>query len=58
MALCTPPFKTLSFRRRETLGLPGLPVVFLPHPMMTRTPEEIEEIADQVLGEIVESLTG
>jgi hypothetical protein len=35
-----------------------LPVVFLPHPMMTRTPAEIDEIADQVLREVVEHLLG
>jgi hypothetical protein len=57
VTLCTPPFRALSFRRRESLGLAALPVVFLPHPMMTRTPGEIEEIADQALDEVVQSLT-
>lgn len=57
MTLCTPPFRALAFRRRESLGLPEQPVVFLPHPMMTRTPGEIEEIADQALDEVVKSLT-
>jgi hypothetical protein len=56
--MCTPPFRSLAFRRREALGLAALPVVFLPHPMMTRTPAEIEEIADQALDEVVKSLTG
>jgi hypothetical protein len=55
--LCTPPFRTLAFRRRESLGMPEQPVVFLPHPMMTRTPAEIEAIADQALDEVVKSLT-
>jgi hypothetical protein len=58
VTLCTPPFRSLAFRRRESLGLAALPVVFLPHPMMTRTPAEIEEIADQALDEVVKSLTG
>ena len=56
MTLCTPPFRTLALRRRESLGLAALPVVFLPHPMMTRTPAEIEEIADQVVNEVVQLL--
>lgn len=56
MTFCTPPFRTLAERRRESLGLPGQPVVFLPHPMMTRTPQEIEAIADQVLAEVVQRL--
>jgi hypothetical protein len=58
VTLCTPPFRSLAFRRREALGLAALPVVFLPHPMMTRAPGEIEEIADQALDEVVKSLTG
>lgn len=57
MTFCTPPFRTLAERRREALGLPGQPVVFLPHPMMTRTAEQIEAIADQVLAEVVQRLT-
>jgi hypothetical protein len=57
VTLCTPPFRTLAFRRRESLGMPEQPVVFLPHPMMTRTPAEIEAIADQALDEVVKSLT-
>jgi hypothetical protein len=31
-------------------------MVFLPHPMMTRTPEEIEAIADAVIDRIVGAL--
>lgn len=57
MTFCTPPFRTLAERRREALGLPAQPVVFLPHPMMTRTAEQIEAIADQVLDEVVQRLT-
>jgi hypothetical protein len=56
VTLCTPPFRILAQRRRETLGLPNQPVVFLPHPMVTRTPAEIEEIADQALDEVVRLL--
>jgi hypothetical protein len=32
--------------------------VLLPHPMMTRTPAEIGEIADRVIDEVVRALTG
>ena len=48
----TPPFRILAYRRRESLHLPTLPLVFLPHPMMTRTAEEIEAIADQIADEV------
>jgi hypothetical protein len=30
--------------------------VFLPHPMMTRSADEIEAIADQVTGDVVRAL--
>ena len=56
MALCTPPFQTLSFRRRESLGLASLPVLFLPHPMMTRTPAEIEEIAEAMYALVAQAV--
>lgn len=45
-------------RRREALGLADLPVAFLPHPMMTRTPDEIEQIAADVVDEVARLLTG
>ena len=56
VTFCTPPFRTLAQRRREALGLPDLRLVFLPHPMMTRTPEEIEQIAGDVVDEVARSL--
>ena len=55
---CTHPFRTLAQVRRESLGLPDLPVLFLPHPMMTKTPAQIEQLADDVVAEVVQSLTG
>lgn len=36
--------------------MPGLAVLFLPHPMMTRTPAEIETIADEMIDEVVRAL--
>lgn len=58
ITFCTHPFRTLAQVRRSSLGLPELPLVFLPHPMMTKTPAEIEQLADQVLDEVVQRLTG
>lgn len=43
--------------RRETLGLPTLPIVYLPHPMMTRSAAEIDQLADQMLDDVVNMLT-
>ena len=57
MTFITPPFKVLVFRLRESLKMPALPVVFLPHPMQTRSPEEIETIADSAVDEVARALT-
>jgi hypothetical protein len=58
VTFCSTAFQMLATLRRAALGLPELPLVFVPHPMMTRTPAELEDIADQVLGEVVRALTG
>ncbi len=39
------------------MGLPGLPLVIIPHPMARRTPEEVAEIAAGALDEIVHALS-
>lgn len=57
VTFCTPPFKLLVFRMREFLKMPDLPVVFLPHPMQTRSPAEIEAIADATVDEVAQALT-
>jgi hypothetical protein len=56
VTFCTTPFRTLVQTRRATLGLPDLPVVFLPHPMMTRTQAQLEALADKVMDEVVAGL--
>ena len=48
----TTPFTTLATRRREMLRMPDLPFVMLPHPMMVRSAEEIDAIAQQVLADV------
>ncbi len=58
VTFCTVPFKGLSTVRRTSLGLPDLPLIFLPHPMMTKTQAEVEQLADGVLDEVVQYLTG
>lgn len=57
ITFCTQPFRTLATVRKETLGLPDLPIIYLPHPMMTKTREEIDRLADEALAEVVRRLT-
>ena len=49
----SPPFRTLALRRRESLGLPDLAVVWVVHPMMNLTPPQIETLADNVLPDVI-----
>jgi hypothetical protein len=49
----SPPFRTLALRRRESLGLPELAVVWVVHPMMNLTSAQIEALADKVLPEVI-----
>ncbi len=58
VTFCTLPFKGLATVRRSTLGLPDLPLLFLPHPMMTKTQAEVDQLADGVVDEVVQYLTG
>ncbi len=58
MTFCTTPFRMLADRRREMLGLPDLPTLFLPHPLMTRTASEIDKLAMGVLDQTLALLTG
>jgi hypothetical protein len=58
VTFCTVPFRVLVDARLKFLGLPDMPVVYLPHPMMTRSAEEIGEMADLVLQDVVRGLTG
>jgi hypothetical protein len=57
VTFCTVAFRTLAQVRCESLGVPDLPVVFLPHPMMTRTREEIDHLVDQLFDEVIRKLT-
>ena len=48
-------FESLSLRRRESLGVDA-PMLWVPHPMMTLTQDEIEALADRILPEVISNL--
>jgi hypothetical protein len=52
----SPPFRTLALRRRESLGLPDLAVVWVVHPMMNLNAAQIESLADNVLPDVIDAL--
>jgi hypothetical protein len=55
MFLCTEPFETMARVEAEGMGLPELPIVVVPHPLMTRTPAELKAIADSLLAAVVQA---
>jgi len=50
----SPPFKTMSLRRRESLGM-EVPLIWVVHPMMTLGPAEVEALADRILPDVVQA---
>jgi len=58
ITFCTTSFRPLVTVRRESLGLPNLPIVFLPHPIMNKSPEQIDALVDGVFQQVVDQLTG
>ena len=49
----SPPFRVLAQKRRESLGMPDLSLVWVVHPMMNLSAAEIEVLADNILPDVV-----
>ncbi len=56
MTICTTPFTAMAELEMQGMGIPGTPIVTIPHPLVTRTPEELREVVKQVLPRIVDAL--
>jgi hypothetical protein len=54
--VCTDEFLALGKAEAAVLGMPGLPIVIIPHPMAGQSPGRVAEIAGQALNEIVHVL--
>ena len=57
MSFCTDSFAPLASIEAKGLGLGGLPLMVVPHPNATRTPEELDRVAARVVDDVVEGLT-
>lgn len=55
MFVCTKPFEAMAKVESMGMGLPELPIVVVPHPLMTRTPAELSEMAEALLPRIVDA---
>ena len=56
MTFISPPFRVLAMRRRESQGVPELPLVWVVHPMMNLLPAQIEELADRILPDVIKAV--
>lgn len=55
--ICTDEFFALGKAEAEMLGMPGLPIITIPHPMAGQPSERVAEAADRALNEIIHVLT-
>ncbi len=55
MFFCTEPFATMAKLEAMGMGLPELPIVVTPHPLMTRTQAELRGMAEALLPRVVEA---
>ena len=43
-------------RRRESQGVPELPLVWVVHPMMNLLPAQVDELADRILPDVIKAV--
>jgi hypothetical protein len=55
--ICTDEFFALGKAEAEILGMPGLPIITIPHPMAGQPSDRVAEAADRALNEIIHVLT-
>ena len=55
--VCTDEFIALGKTEATILGMPGLPIATIPHPMAGQPPERVAEVARQAFNEIIHILT-
>jgi len=55
--MITAAFQTAAQLRAKTLGLEGHPIVVLPHPLASKTEDEVKTIARDLVGSVAGGLT-
>jgi hypothetical protein len=55
--ICTDEFFDLGKEEAKILGMPGLPIATIPHPMAGQAPEYVAKVAAFVLNEIIHIIT-
>jgi hypothetical protein len=54
--LATEVFLNAAQARAKALGMPGLKVISVPHPVQNLTPEEVRQRVDHVIEEVIQKL--
>jgi hypothetical protein len=58
VTICTDRFRVVAETLCKSLGIPGLSVVYVPHPLGGHKAAEVQAKADAVLEQIIQALTG
>ena len=53
VVVCTEPFRMLGESNAKALGVPGLDILLIPHPLGVRSVEEVEALGREVAHRIV-----
>ena len=57
MTVCTDRFRTVAEETCRSLGMAGLPLVFVPHPLSGMNETEVQDKADAVVEQVIQALT-
>jgi hypothetical protein len=58
VTICTDRFRVVAEVNCKSLGMPGLPVVYVPHPLGGLKSVEVQGKANAVLEQVIQALTG
>ena len=56
VSVATTAFEPLVKMKRVQIGRPELPVIYIPHPLSSRTGDDVERIADESVEEVARAL--
>jgi hypothetical protein len=57
VAVATRPFIDEAVEQAESLGMPGIAVVYVAHPVQLLEPSDLQALADEVFPAVVDGLT-
>jgi hypothetical protein len=58
VAVATRPFIDEAVEQADSLGMPEIAVVYIPHPVQLLEPSDLQALADQAFPAVLDGLTG